>query len=465
MDYVLSVLIGAVVGGVAVLLFNLQLLSKVKAREKAADMRSRSATEAKGEALTRQAELEQHAKDREAKVREYEARIREREAHLRELEAQLNAASADRDRKFFASTEARNREMQIQADDVNRRQAEFEARLVSYRELRQENSLLKRDLQNLDVTMRKLDLDGELRQQRQVEIDGRSQQLAKRYLTETVKAVVAAVGPSNFSGCKTRLVDTIRRVREIGFEVPAVEEAKLLTDLKAEFEREVRAEFERQEQSRIKAQIREEEKLRREVERELKQLERERLAVQAALDQALAEAKGAFSAEVESLKARLTEAEEKSKRAMSMAQQTKAGHVYVISNIGTLGTGVFKIGMTRRLVPKERIDELGSASVPFPFDVHMMISCENAPALENALHKALHRRRVNKANPRKEFFRSDIQEICEIVKAHHGEVQFVSDPEAAEYRQTLTMSDEDAAFIEEVYESAADESEGATEEV
>src|SRR5437868_4948931 len=89
--------------------------------------------------------------------------------------------------------------------------------------------------------------------------------------------------------------------------------------------------------------------------------------------------------------------------AVSMAQQTKAGHVYVISNIGTMGDGVFKIGMTRRLTPNERIDELGCAAVPFPFDVHMMIHCEDAPGLENALHHALHKRRINKVNLRKEF--------------------------------------------------------------
>lgn len=142
---------------------------------------------------------------------------------------------------------------------------------------------------------------------------------------------------------------------------------------------------------------------------------------------------------------------------MSMAEQTKAGHIYVISNIGTMGRDIFKVGMTRRLEPKERVLELSSAAVPFPFDVHMMISTPNAPALENALHKALHKRRVNKANPRKEFFRATIQEICEMVKQHHGEVSYQADPEALEYNQTLTMSDEDAAMIENVYEAAEED--------
>ena len=80
--------------------------------------------------------------------------------------------------------------------------------------------------------------------------------------------------------------------------------------------------------------------------------------------------------------------------------------MYVLSNIGSFGEGVYKIGMTRRLEPQDRVRELGDASVPFPFDVHMMISCDDAPSLENALHRESHKQRVNKVNFRKEFFRT-----------------------------------------------------------
>jgi hypothetical protein len=178
----------------------------------------------------------------------------------------------------------------------------------------------------------------------------------------------------------------------------------------------------------------------------------------------LAEAKGQHTAEVERLQARLAEAEEKSKRAISMAQQTKAGNVYIISNIGSFGEGVFKVGMTRRLEPQERIDELGSASVPFPFDVHMMVTCDDAPALENALHRALFSRRINKARPRKEFFKSSIEEISELVRAHHGVVEYLAEPEALEYRQSLTMPADDAAYIESVYDAADDDNKTTAED-
>jgi hypothetical protein len=133
--------------------------------------------------------------------------------------------------------------------------------------------------------------------------------------------------------------------------------------------------------------------------------------------------------------------------------------VYVISNVGSFGESVYKIGMTRRLEPMDRVRELGDASVPFPFDVHMMISCEDAPKLENALHRELHTYRVNHMNPRKEFFRIDIETIRKLVEKYHGTVEYVADAEALEYRQSLNMSEEDQEFIEHVYESMPDEHE------
>jgi hypothetical protein len=279
-----------------------------------------------------------------------------------------------------------------------------------------------------------------------------------------VKWIGSSLNANNFVASKQRLQDVIGRCRAIGFDVPPQEEETLIADIKAEFERMVRAAFEREEQNRIKAQIREEESLQREIDRELKQLEVQRAAIQAALEKALAEAKDKHSEEVEQLKARLAEAEEKSQRAMSRAQMTKSGHVYVLSNIGSFGEGIFKVGMTRRLEPQDRVRELGDASVPFPFDVHMMISSNDAPALENALHRALHRGRLNKIKPRKEFFRADLQAIHKVVLERHGEVQYVADPEALQYRQSLTMSEEDSEYIESVYDALEDDGQAHIEE-
>ena len=142
-----------------------------------------------------------------------------------------------------------------------------------------------------------------------------------------------------------------------------------------------------EEQARIRAQIREEEKLKREADKQIKEAEREKAAIQAALDKALKAAEGEHLAEVELLQAKLKEAEEKAQRAVSQAQLTKFGNVYVLSNIGSFGEGVYKIGMTRRLEPTERVHELSGAAVPFPYSVHMLISSDDAPALETALHR------------------------------------------------------------------------------
>ena len=291
----------------------------------------------------------------------------------------------------------------------------------------------------------------------QQDLDERSNLLAARYLKDNVKWIGSSLNPNNYVTCKQRLQDVIKRCRSIGFNNSAADEATLLADLKGEYEKVVRAALEREEQARIRAQIRDEKMREREIQRELQRLDREREAIKAALDRALAEARNQHSDEVDRLTARLAEAEARSQRAVSQAQLTKAGHVYVISNIGSFGENIFKIGMTRRLEPMDRVCELGDASVPFPFDVHMMIAADDAPTLENAIHRKLHKLRINKVNPRREFFKIDIASISAIVKEHHGEVEYVADAEALQYRQSLTISDEDQEFIEQVYDGLDDD--------
>ena len=118
----------------------------------------------------------------------------------------------------------------------------------------------------------------------------------------------------------------------------------------------------------------------------------------------------------------------------------RAGYVYVISNIGTFGENVYKIGMTRRLEPQDRVDELGGASVPFRFDVHALIFSNDAPALEAALHRAFETKRVNMVNGRKEFFNVTLEEIEAVVKENHDKtVEFTYFPEAEQYRETLLI--------------------------
>lgn len=376
-----------------------------------------------------------------------------RRGRLQDREVQVQAQEL-RANQLILEAETHRLELAEQYKALKEARAEFDGRAVSYNELAQENAILKHDLQNIDVNVRKLELDCEIQAERQEAIDKRTQDLGSRFLKDNVKWARSSLSPTNFASSKERLQKIIGWCRAIRLSISTQEEDALMSDLRSEYESVVRAAFEREEQARIRAQIREEQKLEREIERELKQLEREHSALQAALEKALAEAKDEHSAEVEHLKARLAEAEENSRRAVSRAQMTKSGHVYVISNIGSFGDNVFKIGMSRRLEPLDRVKELGDASVPFPFDVHMMISSDDAPSLENALHRELHRLRLNKANPRKEFFRTNIEDIHRIVGDHHGEVEYVADAEALEYRQSVDMSDEDLEFIEHVFKEA-----------
>ena len=205
-------------------------------------------------------------------------------------------------------------------------------------------------------------------------------------------------------------------------------------------------EQDREEQRLLREQIREEEKARREFERAMKDAAKEEDTIKKAMDKVLQQAANAndaqrveFEAKLRELELKLQAAEEKNQRALSMAQQTRTGHVYVISNVGSFGEEVFKIGMTRRLEPKDRIRELGDASVPFEFDVHAMIFSDDAPSLEKTLHRHFLRRQMNKVNPRKEFFRLGISEIRAELESLGVETLWTMAAEAHEYRETIRI--------------------------
>ena len=203
---------------------------------------------------------------------------------------------------------------------------------------------------------------------------------------------------------------------------------------------------EREEQRKIQEQIREEEKARRDYERAMQEAVKEEETIRKAMEKARAEASHAnaqdrakFEAQLAELSQKLTAAEAKNQRALSMAQQTRSGHVYIISNVGSFGEDVLKIGMTRRLEPDDRIKELGDASVPFQFDVHAMIRSDDAPTLERLLHERFNDLRVNKVNYRKEFFRVPIQRLREFVAEKSLAATFTMSAEAREYRETVAF--------------------------
>lgn len=203
-----------------------------------------------------------------------------------------------------------------------------------------------------------------------------------------------------------------------------------------------------EEQRQIREAIREEERARREYEKARRDAAKEEDSLRKAMARARAEAEAAianeeqramFESQLAELQQKLQEAEERNQRAISMAQQTRRGHVYVISNVGSFGDGVYKIGMTRRLEPLDRIKELGDASVPFGFDVHAMIMSDDAPALERQLHKEFVLGQVNKINHRKEFYRTTIAEIRQKIDELGIEARWTMAAEARQYHESLAI--------------------------
>ncbi len=196
-----------------------------------------------------------------------------------------------------------------------------------------------------------------------------------------------------------------------------------------------------------RAQQREEAKLQKEIEEARRKVLKEQSHYMTAKIKYLKEYENADPAQKEDILAKIKEIDEhlseidKNIEDINYRETNqRAGYVYVISNIGSFGENVYKIGMTRRLEPQERIDELGDASVPFSFDVHAMIFSDDAPALENSLHKAFENRKVNMINGRKEFFNVALEEIKEEIKKHHEEMIDIKDvPDAEQYRETLLI--------------------------
>jgi hypothetical protein len=267
-----------------------------------------------------------------------------------------------------------------------------------------------------------------------------------------VDAILSRTKHDNFGTLQQEIIDAFSLVNLNGkaFKdariLPAYLDARLLELKWAVVAQELRFQ-EREEQRRLKEQIREEEKARREYEKAMADAQREEEILMKALakaredaEKATAEQKQKLEFEIANLSQKLSEAEARNQRALSMAQQTRKGNVYIISNVGSFGEDVMKIGMTRRLEPLDRVKELGDASVPFEFDVHAMIPSDDAPALENLLHSELDDHRVNHVNFRKEFFRVSLDHLRKFVVEKGINVSFTMLAEAREYRETMRLS-------------------------
>lgn len=222
-------------------------------------------------------------------------------------------------------------------------------------------------------------------------------------------------------------------------------EALYLNAVNIEYNYYVKKEQARQEQLSLRQQMKEEAEERRALEAEKKKIEAEERKFSMEIERVngiLANITDPneiqkLRAQIEKLQSELQDVENR-KDEISKLQNGRAGNVYIISNEGSFGPNVFKIGMTRRLDPQDRVNELGSASVPFKFDVHSFIFSKDAVSLENELHKRLHNQRVNKVNLRKEFFHSDVDTLEALVQSIDETAEFNKTMIAEEFHQSLS---------------------------
>ncbi len=429
----------------------------------------------------------------------FDATVQTERARLEDARRATESQLATLKSQITETEEALKRTQSDAAQKRSQLEREYQSALAQYKRLQSEINLLEENLEDISFGLYKPHftfetsdeyksaLERARNQQRalikegqaalcQVEwnVGGSKQEgarMQKQYLKLMLRAfngecdaAVANVSWNNATKMEERISKSLDALNDLGRVMqmsvtPAYLDAKL-AELRLAHEYQEKRYQEREEQRKIREQIREEEKAQRELEKAREEAEQEEERHQKALEKARQEASAATGAQlakltqqIASFEAKLDEARKVKDRAIARAQLTKSGFVYVISNIGSLGEKVFKIGMTRRMEPLERIRELGDASVPFPFDLHVMLYSDNAPELEGALHALFEDRRVNLVNPRKEFYQQvELSEIEAFVRARGLSAQFISLPEAKEYRETLAARAEKVAKCQAVKE-------------
>ncbi|MBY6207822.1 MULTISPECIES: DUF4041 domain-containing protein [Halomonas] len=287
-------------------------------------------------------------------------------------------------------------------------------------------------------------------------IDGQMKMILRAFNIEC-DMLIGKVSPSNFDrtlGQIEKLANDLEKLAaslRCGISIDYV--TSKYEECGIQYQYTLKKKDEQEEQKLIREQMREEARAEKEYRDALAAAQKEEKLyrdilekAQEELIQSSAEERALIEAKISELEQRLAEAEAKEQRAKSLAEQTRRGHVYVISNIGSFGENVYKIGMTRRLDPMDRVKELGDASVPFPFDVHAIIYSDDAPAMETTLHRKFRNHRVNAVNLRKEFFRVRLDTIRDAVEEIGGEeVGFKKTIVAEEFFETNRLRESSAA--------------------
>lgn len=279
------------------------------------------------------------------------------------------------------------------------------------------------------------------------------QKLLIRAFNSECDELVDKVKYNNFDSAYKRMVSSCSAISKLG----AIMQISISSDyfnlkeeeLRLALEYRIKKQNEKEELKEARARMRDEAKLQKELEEARKKIKKEQSHYQnalALLEKQLCSANDAEKEELlkkkSDLENQLIEIDKSIKDIDYREANAKAGYVYIISNVGSFGENVYKIGMTRRLEPMDRVDELGDASVPFNFDVHALIFSDNAPALEASLHRAFENRKVNMINTRREFFQVTLDEIeAEVKKNYDKTVEFIRFAPAEQYRESLKIKE------------------------
>lgn len=276
-----------------------------------------------------------------------------------------------------------------------------------------------------------------------------TQKLLLRAFNSECDELVSKIKYTNFDSSLNRIYKSADTISKLGAVMnisisPSYLELKV-KELRLAFEYQQKKQEEKEEKRIARSELREAEKVQREIEIQRRIMEKEQSHYMKAYEDICQQLKKSplDSALIVKKKLHETHLADIMKKLQDLDYREanyKAGYVYIISNIGSFGKDIYKIGMTRRLEPQDRVDELGGASVPFKFDVHAMIFSDDAPALEAALHKAFENRKLNLVNTRREFFNVTLDEIKEVVRKNFDKtVEFVDVPDAEQYRISQKM--------------------------
>lgn len=275
------------------------------------------------------------------------------------------------------------------------------------------------------------------------------QKLMLRAFNNECEHVIGKVKYNNFDSCRKRIVTACRTIGRLGnmmrISISEPYYELKIQELHLALEYQQAKQKEKEHMKELREQAREEAKLKKEIAEARKKIEKEKTHYSNALATAQeqlgstedAAEKEALTQKIQELREHLGVVDKNLADVDYREANERAGYVYVISNLGSFGPDIYKIGMTRRLDPMERVNELGDASVPFNFDVHAMIFSDDAPKLEAALHNAFDKQKLNMVNTRREFFHVPLSEIERVVKENFdGSVEFEENADAEQYRES-----------------------------